>query len=62
MMILVMTSCQGIGLYLDPNAKNFVRGGEVIAKQTSAMLVVQAIALIMSIVIGMMTFTGRQVA
>jgi hypothetical protein len=47
---------------LDPNAKNFVRGGEVIAKQTSAMLVVQAIALIMSIVIGMMTFTGRQVA
>ena len=50
---------QGIGLYLDPNAKNFVRGGEIITEQTTAMLWVQAIALVLSIVIGMMTFTGR---
>ena len=52
---------QGIGLYLDPNAKNFVRGGEIITEQTIAMLWVQAIALVLSIVIGMMTFTGRYV-
>lgn len=53
---------EGIGLYLDPNAVNFVRGGEVIVRQTNAMLWVQAIALILSIVIGMMTFTGSMVA
>ena len=50
---------EGIGLYLDPNAKSFVRGGIAIADQTDAMLWVQAIALVLSIVIGMMTFTGR---
>lgn len=50
---------EGIGLYLDPNAKSFVRGGVPIAEQTDAMLWVQAIALVLSIVIGMMTFTGR---
>jgi NAD/NADP transhydrogenase beta subunit len=50
---------EAIGLYLDPNAKNFVRGGVTIAEQTDAMLWVQAIALVLSIVIGMMTFTGR---
>jgi NAD/NADP transhydrogenase beta subunit len=53
---------EGIGLYLDPNAANFVRDGKVIATQTDAMLWVQAIALILSIVIGMMTFTGSFVA
>jgi len=53
---------EAIGLYLDPDARNFVRGGEVVAEQTDAMLWVQAIALILSIVIGMMTFTGSFVA
>ena len=50
---------EGIGLYLDPNAKFFVRSGEIITQQTDAMLWVQAIALVLSVVIGMMTFTGR---
>ena len=58
---LINVYAQGIGLYLDPNAKNFVRGGEIITEQTIAMLWVQAIALVLSIVIGMMTFTGRYV-
>lgn len=52
----------GIGLYLDPDAIYLVRGGRNVAEQTSAMLWVQAIALILSIVIGMMTFTGSMVA
>jgi H+-translocating NAD(P) transhydrogenase subunit beta len=52
----------GIGLYLDPDAIYLVRGGERVAQQTSAMLWVQGIALILSIVIGMMTFTGSFVA
>ena len=46
---------EGIGLYLDPNATNFVRYGEVFAPQTDAMLWVQAIAMILSIVIGEQT-------
>ena len=53
---------EGIGLYLDPYAKDFVRGGEVVDEQTSSMLWVQAIALILSIIIGMITFTGSMVA
>jgi NAD/NADP transhydrogenase beta subunit len=53
---------EGIGLYLDPNAQNIVRDGQPIIGQTDAMLWVQAIALILSIVIGMMTFTGSMVA
>ena len=53
---------EGIGLYLDPNAQDFIRRGEVITSQTDPMLWVQAIALILSIVIGMMTFTGSLVA
>lgn len=53
---------EGIGLYLDPNARNFVRGGQNIVAQTDAMLWVQAIALVLSVVIGMMTFTGSMVA
>ena len=53
---------EGIGLYLDPEATNFVRAGEVIMTQTSSMLWVQAIAMILSIVIGCMTFTGSIVA
>lgn len=53
---------EGVGLYLDPEARDFVRGGEVIGSQTDAMLWVQAIALILSIVIGMMTFTGSMIA
>jgi NAD/NADP transhydrogenase beta subunit len=50
---------EGIGLYLDPNAKNFVREGISLGPQTDEMLWVQAIALVLSVVIGMMTFTGR---
>jgi NAD/NADP transhydrogenase beta subunit len=52
----------GFGLYLDPNATYLVREGEVIVKQTDAMLWVQGIALVLSVVIGMMTFTGSMVA
>jgi NAD(P) transhydrogenase len=53
---------EGIGLYLDPNAINFVRQGESKGYQTKGMLWVQAIALVLSVVIGMMTFTGSFVA
>ena len=53
---------EAIGLYLDPNATYLVRGGEKVAMLNNAMLWVQAIALILSIVIGMMTFTGSMVA
>ncbi len=53
---------EGIGLYLDPDARNLVRGGKEIGDQTDAMLWVQAIALILSVVIGMMTFTGSMIA
>ena len=53
---------EGIGLYLDPNAEEFVRRGEVITSQTSPMLWVQAWALVLSIIIGMMTFTGSMIA
>lgn len=52
----------GIGLYVDPDATNLVRGGDVFMEQTSAMLWVQGIALVLSVVIGMMTFTGSMVA
>lgn len=52
----------GIGLYLDPDATNVVRHGQAITAQTSPMLWVQAIALVLSIIIGMMTFTGSMVA
>ncbi|KAL7551680.1 hypothetical protein ACHAWF_014871 [Thalassiosira exigua] len=53
---------EGIGMYLDPNATNFVRHGDILSSQTRAMLWVQAIAMILSIVIGSMTFTGSLVA
>jgi NAD/NADP transhydrogenase beta subunit len=43
---------EGIGLYLDPSATQFVRGGDNLGPQTDAMLWVQSIALILSIVIG----------
>ena len=53
---------EGIGLYLDPNATSFFRAGDYVMDQTSSMLWVQAIAMILSIVIGCMTFTGSIVA
>jgi NAD/NADP transhydrogenase beta subunit len=53
---------EGIGLYLDPLAELLVRDGEIKARQTNAMLWVQAIALVGSIIIGMMTFTGSMIA
>jgi NAD/NADP transhydrogenase beta subunit len=52
----------GYGLYLDPTASYLVRHGVLIAEQTDSMLWIQAVALILSIVIGMMTFTGSMVA
>jgi NAD/NADP transhydrogenase beta subunit len=52
----------GYGLYLDPTATTLVREGESIVHQTSPMLWVQGFALVLSIVIGMMTFTGSMVA
>ncbi len=53
---------EGIGLYLDPQATAFVRGGVALMDQTESMLWVQAIAMILSIVIGCMTFTGSLIA
>ena len=53
---------EGIGLYLDPSATSFFRAGDYVMDQTSSMLWVQAIAMILSIVIGCMTFTGSIVA
>ena len=53
---------EGFAQYLDPNAANFVRNGKVILPQTNPMLWVQAIALVLSVVIGMMTFTGSLIA
>ena len=53
---------EGFGLYVDPQSTLLVREGERIDEQTSAMLFVQGIALVLSIVIGMMTFTGSMVA
>jgi NAD(P) transhydrogenase subunit beta len=52
----------GYGLYLDPTSTSLVRKGEEIIDQTDSMLCVQAIALILSVVIGMMTFTGSCIA
>lgn len=56
---------EGMGVYLDPQASFFVRGNgseKVMFLQSDAMLWVQAIAMILSIVIGCMTFTGSCVA
>lgn len=53
---------EAYGLYLDPNNTSIIRKGEFIADQTDAQLWVQGIALVLSIVIGMMTFTGSMVA
>jgi H+-translocating NAD(P) transhydrogenase subunit beta len=52
----------GIGQYLDPDAVHLIRHGKWVAEQSDSMLWVQAVALILSIVIGMMTFTGSMVA
>jgi NAD/NADP transhydrogenase beta subunit len=48
--------------HIDPLAEYIVRDGEIKARQTNAMLWVQAIALLFSIIIGMMTFTGSMIA
>ena len=53
---------EGIGLYLDPDATVLRRGGLDIVELNTSMLWVQAIALVLSIIIGMMTFTGSMVA
>jgi len=52
----------GYGLYLDPNAQFLVREGDQLVLLSNPMLWVQAIALLLSIIIGMMTFTGSMVA
>lgn len=53
---------EAIGLYFDPNAVYHNRGGVNIASKDNAFLIVQGIALILSIFIGMMTFTGSMIA
>lgn len=53
---------EALGMYLDPENRWIVRDGNEVAKQTSEMLWIQGISLILSIVIGMMTFTGSLVA
>lgn len=53
---------EGYGLYLDPTAIYLARNGNNIVLQTDSMLFVQGLALVLSIVIGMMTFTGSMVA
>jgi NAD(P) transhydrogenase len=53
---------EGIGLYLSPDAEFMIRGGKRITDFNDSMLWVQAIALVLSIIIGMMTFTGSMVA
>lgn len=52
----------GYGLYLDPGATWLVRDGVQVVEQTDEMLIVQAIALWLTVVIGVMTFTGSVVA
>lgn len=53
---------EGIGMYLDDRNTWLVRMDKRLEEQTSAMLWVQAIALLLSIVIGMITFTGSAIA
>lgn len=53
---------EGIGLYLDPNAKYVRSGGQLYGLQTDAMLWIQCLGLILSIVIGAVCFTGSIVA
>jgi len=56
---------EGIALYVDPNAAKFVRGGLILVEedqQEESVLWVQAIAMILSIAIGCMTFTGSVIA
>lgn len=47
---------------MDPLATELVRNGDIFISQTDAMLWIQAISLILSIVIGCMTFSGSAVA
>ena len=53
---------EGIGMYLDDRNTWLVRLDERVAEQSDPMLWVQGIALVLSVVIGMMTFTGSMVA
>jgi len=53
---------EAVGLYFDPNAALYIRGGNIAGVKSDEFLWVQAIAMILSIVIGMMTFTGSMVA
>ena len=54
---------EALGLYFDPNQSlYYVRGGMNVALKSNDFLIVQSIALILSIVIGMMTFTGSMIA
>ena len=53
---------EGIGLYLDPNAKYIRSGGQVYGLQTDAMLWIQCLGLILSIVVGAVCFAGSFVA
>ncbi len=54
---------EAIGLYFDPNNSVYhVRNGLNVALKENDFLIVQAVALMLSIVIGMITFTGSMIA
>jgi NAD/NADP transhydrogenase beta subunit len=53
---------EAIGLYFDPNATYYNRGGVNVLLKTTDFLVVQGVALVLSLVIGMITFTGSMIA
>jgi NAD(P) transhydrogenase subunit beta len=52
----------GLGLYVDPTSTFWVRSGTILTAQSDEMLCVQALALVLSIVIGTVTFSGSMVA
>jgi NAD(P) transhydrogenase subunit beta len=52
----------GLGLYVAPTSTVWVRDDRIVVAQSDEMLIVQALALWLSIVIGTTTFTGSLVA
>ncbi len=54
---------EAIGLYFDPDSSIYhVRNGSKLMLKNNDFLIVQGIALMLSIIIGMMTFTGSMIA
>ncbi len=56
------SALEGFGLYLDPDARQEVIRGFAPEDLTSAQLWIQAIAMYLSIIVGLATFTGSMVA